>query len=46
MTEPIMNCNLIKDLLPSYLDDICTRDTKAAVNQHLADCPQCRDLAK
>ncbi len=46
MTEPIINCNLIRDLLPSYLDDICTQDTKAAVNQHLADCPQCRDLAK
>lgn len=42
----MLNCNLTKDLLPSYLEDLCTQDTKTAVNQHLAGCPQCRRLAK
>lgn len=39
------NCNIIRDLLPSYLDHICTPDTKKAVDEHLSACSSCRDLA-
>lgn len=39
------NCNIIRDLLPSYLDDICTPDTRKAVDEHLSECSSCRDLA-
>lgn len=39
------NCNIIRDLLPSYLDHICTPDTQKAVDEHLSACSSCRDLA-
>jgi len=39
------NCNIIRDLLPSYLDDICTSDTRKAVEEHLSECKSCRELA-
>lgn len=39
------NCNIIRDLLPSYLDNICTPDTRNAVDEHLSACSSCRDLA-
>lgn len=38
------NCNIIKDLLPSYLENICTSDTRNAVNKHLSKCDACRKL--
>lgn len=41
-----LNCNIISDLLPSYLDNICTKDTKDAVDSHLAQCSQCRNRAQ
>lgn len=39
-----MNCNIIKDLLPLYLDKVCTAETAQAVEEHLASCPACRSL--
>lgn len=40
-----LSCNIIKDLLPSYLEDICSADTKHAVEGHLSECSDCRALA-
>ncbi|GEM_PF-446005 len=37
-----MNCNIIKDLLPSYIDDICSEDTRKVVEEHLAQCEKCQ----
>ncbi len=37
-------CEVIEDLLPLYLDDICGNATKKAVDEHLNECPKCRDL--
>lgn len=39
-----LNCNIVKDLLPSYLEDICTAETKLAVDKHLSECNACRKL--
>lgn len=41
-----LNCNIVTDLLPSYLDGICTKDTKDAVDSHLAECSQCLSRAQ
>lgn len=41
-----INCNITKDLLPSYFEGLCTQDTKTAVEQHLLDCAKCRDIAR
>lgn len=40
------NCNVIRDLIPSYVDDICSEDTKALVEGHLAKCNECASLVK
>ena len=35
-------CDLIQDLLPLYLDDVCSKQSKTVVEQHLLKCPNCR----
>lgn len=40
------NCNIIKDLLPSYIEDICSEDTREFVNHHLKECADCSALAR
>lgn len=35
-------CDLIQDLLPLYLDDVCSEQSKTVVEQHLLKCPNCR----
>lgn len=37
-----VNCNIIKDILPLYADNVVSQDTRELVEQHLASCPQCR----
>ena len=38
-----MNCNVIGDLLPLYADDVVSEDTKCIVEEHLAECGECRE---
>ncbi|WP_312648542.1 DUF3955 domain-containing protein [Aminipila sp.] len=38
-----LSCEVIKDLLPLYYDKVCSKDSSLLVEEHLADCPQCRD---
>ncbi|MBR3823869.1 MAG: zf-HC2 domain-containing protein [Lachnospiraceae bacterium] len=44
-TEKI-NCDITKDLLPLYVDDVLSRESKNAVEEHLQHCPQCRKIAE
>lgn len=37
-----MDCEIIRDLLPLYHDDACSRASRAAVEEHLKTCPDCR----
>lgn len=37
-----MNCNIIKDLLPSYIDKISSEETAAAVEKHTERCADCK----
>ena len=37
-----LSCVVIEDLLPAYCDGTCTAESRAAVEEHLADCPRCR----
>lgn len=37
-----MNCDIIRDLIPSYVDGICSEATKKCVEEHLKDCDKCR----
>ena len=38
-----LNCNIVDDLLPLYLEDICSDDSKAALERHLQECCACRE---
>ena len=39
-----MNCNVINDLLPLYIDECCSDDTKALVESHAESCPRCKSM--
>ena len=39
-------CDIIKDLLPSYVDNICSEASKEWVEAHLAECEECRATAQ
>lgn len=38
-----INCNIIKDLLPSYIDNISSEETKQLVGEHLKECEKCKE---
>ncbi len=35
-------CDMIKDLLPLYADDVCSDESRRAVEAHIKDCPDCK----
>ena len=35
------NCSLIKDLLPLYIDDLCSKESTEIIKNHLEDCSEC-----
>lgn len=37
-----MNCKIVQDLLPLYHDGVCSEESRAAVEEHLAGCAACR----
>ncbi|WP_329886770.1 zf-HC2 domain-containing protein [Pseudoramibacter faecis] len=38
-------CAVVRDLLPLYVDGVCSEASAALVEAHLADCPACSRLA-
>lgn len=38
-----VTCDVIRDLLPVYHDDVCSPDSRALVEAHLAGCEACRE---
>lgn len=39
-----MNCNLIQDLIPLYIDGCCSDESKNAVEEHIKSCPDCKSI--
>lgn len=37
-----INCNVIQDILPLYIEDAVSEDTKELVEEHLQDCEICQ----
>lgn len=37
-----INCNIIKDILPLYVDGVVSDDTKEMVKEHLDSCEECK----
>lgn len=40
MTYP---CGIIRDLLPLYVDEVCNKESKEAVENHLSECEKCKN---
>ena len=38
-----IHCNIAKDLMPLYIDDVLSEESKEAVEEHLTGCEDCRD---
>ena len=36
-----MHCDIVKDLLPLYVDDVCSEKSKIAIEEHLKNCEEC-----
>lgn len=39
-----VDCKIIEDMLPLYLDGVCSIPTKQMVEEHLAECENCKKL--
>lgn len=39
-----LSCEIIKDLIPLYIDDVCSKETAAAIEEHIKECPDCKAL--
>ncbi len=39
-----MKCEIIRDLLPAYCDCVCSVETAAEIENHVADCADCKKL--
>lgn len=37
-----LNCEIIRDLIPSYVDGICSQSSREAVEEHVEECAECR----
>ena len=38
----MMKCEIIRDLIPLYLDKVCSEDSRKLVEEHLAECSECK----
>ncbi|MCM1057270.1 MAG: zf-HC2 domain-containing protein [Firmicutes bacterium] len=41
-----ISCNVTKDLLSSYLDEVCSGESRELVEEHLKECASCREFLK
>ncbi|MBR6514327.1 MAG: zf-HC2 domain-containing protein [Clostridia bacterium] len=39
-----MNCEIIRDLIPLYIDGCCSEESSRAVEEHLGCCSECKKL--
>lgn len=38
------DCEIIGDLIPSYVDEVCSEKSRAAVEEHIGECAACKKL--
>ena len=38
-----ITCNVVKDLLPLYVDDVLSDDSRKVVDEHILACAECTD---
>jgi predicted anti-sigma-YlaC factor YlaD len=37
-----ISCRIIEDILPLYVDGVCSEESRNAVESHIANCGECR----
>lgn len=40
------NCDVVQDLLPLYIDDVCSGASAKLIREHLAECPKCQEMLR
>ena len=40
----MLDCHIVKDLLPSYIEGLVSQKTERAVSEHLQNCEDCKSL--
>ena len=40
------DCDVIRDLLPLYTDEACSKKSRDLVNEHLQECPACQEVLR
>ena len=43
-TEKKLDCCVVRDLLPSYIEELTEEETTALIRAHLEGCPGCREV--
>lgn len=41
-----ISCDIIKDLLPLYCDNMCSNDSRVVIDEHLTECESCGEELK
>lgn len=41
-----MKCDIIQDLIPSYVDQICSEATRQCVEEHIKSCRECQQMVE
>ena len=39
-------CDIIRDLLPNYMDNLTSKDTNAYIEDHINGCSECSTILK
>ncbi len=39
-----IDCNIIRDLFPSYVDKLTSDESNAAIEEHINGCPECKEI--
>lgn len=37
-------CDVVKDIMPLCIDDVCSENSKQLVNEHIIECDKCKKL--
>ncbi len=38
------SCEVIQDLLPLYIDEVCSEESQKVIEEHLQECPKCKAI--
>lgn len=39
-----LSCNIIRDLLPNYIENLTAKETEQAILEHLEECKECKEI--